>query len=235
MLKIKDNAYGSYTLCKMQERDFDFVKNFLDGERQKLKYIEFFYPYKDEELRFVLSGGCFWGLLDNRKLIATFGIDFDDEYATALANLVNSFNDVNMQFAYESSGLMVAEEYRGRGVAKYMASLAAEEARKRNIAICAVVHTRNVASMSTFFSLGFKLRAVWNMSEGYDFIYLVKRFDSYEERVIVKKVLQSEENDDIIGNMVEVANTDVARHRSLLYDGYVGIGCENTNILFRKE
>ncbi|MDE6361890.1 MAG: GNAT family N-acetyltransferase, partial [Clostridia bacterium] len=120
MIRLKEDAYRGYSLCKMQESDFVFVKTFLDTQRSRLEKIEFFYPYKDEELLAVLTDGCFWGLLDGAKLIATFAIDFDGEYAATLANLINSFGDTGLDRAYESSGLMVAEEYRGQGVAKYM-------------------------------------------------------------------------------------------------------------------
>ena len=184
MIRLLDNAYKSYSLCKMQESDFVFVKTFLDTQRAKLERIEFFYPYKDEELLSVLTYGCFWGLLDKDKLIATFAIDLDEEYAQTLANLINSFNDIGIKRAYESSGLMVDKDYRGQGIAKYMMSVACDEAEKRQIPICGVVHTQNVASMSTFFSFDFEMRATWHMSEGYDFIYLLKRFN-------LQKVLQS--------------------------------------------
>ena len=229
MIRIQDNAYKGYSLCKMQESDFVFVKTFLDTQRAKLERIEFFYPYKDEELKSALADGCFWGLFDKQRLIATFAIDFDEDYATTLAELINSFKDIGIDRAYESSGLMVDKEYRGRGIAKYMMGLACQEAEKRGVAICGVVHTQNVASMSTFFSLGFEMRAVWHMSEGYDFIYLLKRFDNS------KKVLQLEENGVRIDNVIGSANTHTKEHISLLSDGYVGVGCQDTKIYFRKK
>ena len=221
----------------MQESDFVFVKTFLDTQRSMLDRIEFFYPYKDEELKAVLSGGCFWGLFDKDKLIATFGIDLDEEYATTIANLINSFNDIGIERAYESSGLMVDEKYRGQGIAKYMMSLACEEAKRRGIAICGVVHTQNVASMSTFFSMGFEMRATWHMSEGYDFIYLLKRFDCKRqtEALNLKKVLQLEENCAKIENVIGQANTNIQEHNRLLSQGYVGIGCQFATIYFRKK
>ncbi|MDE5654989.1 MAG: GNAT family N-acetyltransferase [Clostridia bacterium] len=228
MIRLKDNAYKSYSLCKMQESDFVFVKTFLDTQRKKLERIEFFYPYKDEELHAVLSGGCFWGLLDKDRLIATFAIDLDEEYATTLANLINSFNDIGIERAYESSGLMVDEEYRGQGIAKFMMRLACDEAEKRGIAICGVVHTQNVASMSTFFSLGFEMRATWHMSEGYDFIYLLKRIN-------LQKVLRSKEKYDKIEETIGQANTNTKEHNALLSQGYVGVSCQDTTIYFTKK
>ena len=234
MIRLKDNAYKGYSLSKMQESDFVFVKTFLDTQRSKLEKVEFFYPYKDEELQEVLTSGCFWGLLDKDRLIATFAIDFDKEYAITIANLINSFNDIGIEFAYESSGLMVDEEYRGLGIAKYMMGLACEEAEKRSIAICGVVHTQNVASMATFFSLGFELCATWHMSEGYDFVYLLKRFDN-TETLNFKKVLQLEENGAKIEEVIGRTNTNTKEHNTLLSQGYVGVGCQDTTIYFRKK
>ena len=238
MVRLNDNAYKGYSLCKMQESDFVFVKTFLDTQRSKLEHIEYFYPYKDEELRSVLQNGCFWGLVDKDRLIATFAIDFDEEYATTLANLINSFNDIGVERAYESSGLMVDEDYRGQGIAKYMMNLACLEAQKRGVAICGVVHTQNVASMSTFFSLGFEMRATWHMSEGYDFIYLLKRYDNSQinnDNLNCKKVLQFGESCAKIDNVIGVTNTLIDKHNALLSDGYVGVGCQNTTIYFWKK
>ncbi|MDE6473855.1 MAG: GNAT family N-acetyltransferase [Clostridia bacterium] len=238
MIRLEENAYRGYSLCKMQESDFVFVKTFLDTQRLRLDQIEFFYPYKDEELLAVLTSGCFWGLLDGAKLIATFAIDFDEEYAATLANLINSFNDIGIERAYESSGLMVAEEYRGQGIAKYLLKLACEEAKKRRVAICGVVHTQNVASMSAFFSMGFEMRATWRLSEGYDFIYLLKRFDTADfdnDGINFQKVLQSEGNCAKIKNVIGVTNTHTKEQNALLSDGYVGIGCQDTQIYFRKK
>ena len=227
MIRLKQDAYKGYSLCKMQESDFVFVKTFLDTQRAKLERIEFFYPYKDEELQAVLRGGCFWGLLDNDKLIATFAIDLDEEYAETIANLINSFNDIGLQRAYESSGLMVDEAYRGQGIAKYMMGLACEEAERRNVAICGVVHTQNVASMATFFSKGFEMRATWHMSDGYDFIYLL--------RLPNGNSLQSEEKDAKIKEVIEQSNTSTREHNSLLSQGYVGVGCKDTTIYFANK
>ena len=238
MIKLKDNAYKGFSLCKMQGEDFVFVKTFLDTQRSRLERIEFFYPYKDEELQAVLECGCFWGLFDKDKLIATFAVDFDEEYATTLANLINSFSDIGIKRAYESSGLMVDEDYRGQGIAGYMMSLACQEAQKRKVAICGVVHTQNVASMSTFFSQGFEMRATWQMSEGYDFIYLLKRYDLpyfNNDGLNCKKVLQFGKSCAKIDSVVGVTNTLTEEHNALLSDGYVGVGCQNTTIYFRKK
>ena len=38
-----------------------------------------------------------------------------------------------------------------------------------------------------------------------------------------------------IKNVEEISNTDVNKHTALLKDGYVGIGCTDTDILFMKK
>ena len=133
---------------------------------------------------------------------------------------------------------MVDKDYRGQGIAGYMMDLACQEAQKRKVAICGVVHTQNVASMSTFFSRGFEMRATWHMSDGYDFIYLLKRWDKEyfnNDNLNCKKVLQSGNNCDKIDSVIGVANTLTKEHNALLSDGYVGVGCQNTTIYFRKK
>ena len=44
-----------------------------------------------------------------------------------------------------------------------------------------------------------------------------------------------EKNGVKIKNVEEISNTDVNKHTALLKDGYVGIGCTDTDILFMKK
>lgn len=235
MILLKENAYKSYSLCRMQEGDFLYVKNFLDGQRNQLEKIEFFYPYKDEELKAVLSDGIFWGLFDNQKLIATFAIDLDEEYALQIADIINSCRKKSVvDKAYESSGLMVDMDYRGQGIANFLMDTAVEKAKSLGIDICGVVHTLNVASMTTFFSHGFTLRGVWNMQEGYDFVYLLKRHKQ-EINYINRELLQNVGKYDIIEKIEYPAMDDCVIHRELLADGYYGISCKNDRICFIRD
>lgn len=238
MILLKENAYKSYSLCQMQESDFLYVKKFLDEQRNQLDKIEFFYPYKDEELKAVLSDGVFWGMFDGKRLIATFAIDLDEEYAKQIADIINSSRKTSVvDKAYESSGLMVNAEYRGQGIAGFLMQTAVEEARLRKINICGVVHTLNIASMSTFFSRGFTLQGVWNMRKGYDFVYLLKRYneDIDNQRLISEKLLQNSEKYDIIDNIEYTEPDKVIIHKELLAKGYYGISCKNNRITFVRD
>ncbi|MDE5549240.1 MAG: GNAT family N-acetyltransferase [Clostridia bacterium] len=235
MILIKENAYKNYSLYRMQESDFLYVKNFLDEQRNRLDKIEFFYPYKDEELKSVLSGGVFWGLFDGQKLIATFAIDLDDEYAMQLADIINSCRKKTViDKAYESSGLMVDMDYRGQGIAGFLMDTSVEEAKLREINICGVVHTLNVASMSTFFSRDFTLRGVWHMCQGYDFVYLLRRYDEENNNKVLKDklLLQNLGNNDIIKKVEYPAMPESVIHKELLAQGYYGIFCKNGSICF---
>ena len=238
MKLLKENAYKSYSLYKMQESDFLYVKNFLDAQRNRLEKIEFFYPYKDEELKAVLSDGIFWGLFDKDRIIATFAIDTDEEYAKQIADIINSCRKKDIvDKAYESSGLMVDEDYRGQGIANFMMRMAVDEAQSRGINICGVVHTLNAASMTTFFSKGFTLQGVWNMCKGYDFVYLLKCCDGRynNQRLNNKNLLQKSGKRDII-DLVEFSNADDCEaHRELLGKGYYGILWKNNRICFVRE
>ena len=77
----KQSTFKNYNLYRMEKEDFTLVKDFLDRQREKLDRIEFFYPYKDSELAEVLDKGYFLGLFDGQKLIATFALDYDEDYA----------------------------------------------------------------------------------------------------------------------------------------------------------
>lgn len=223
MILLKEKAYKSYSLCLAQESDFLLVKTFLDDQRSRLEKIEFFYPYTDEELKETLSAGTFWGLIDDGRLIATFAIDGDAEYAKKIADIINSCCGKRVvEKAYESSGLMVDEDYRGQGIGGYLMSVAVQEADVKGIDICGVVHTLNVASMSTFFSKSFALKGVWHMRDGYDFVYLLKRRGDASQR---RKISDA--------SNVEYADLgDTQRHKELLARGYFGISCDGGRICF---
>ncbi|MBD5100232.1 MAG: GNAT family N-acetyltransferase [Clostridiales bacterium] len=238
MFLLKEKAYKSYSLYRMQEGDFLYVKSFLDRQRNMLDRIEFFYPYKDEELKSVLMDGVFWGLFDGHKLIATFAIDLDEEYAIQIAQIINTCQKSDVvDRAYESSGLMVDMDYRGQGIASFLMDTAVEEAKKRKLNICGVVHTLNAASMSTFFSRSFALRGIWHMCEGYDFVYLLKRYDEENDsqELIKRTLLQNIDKCDIIEKAEYSAMDDCQRHSELLASGYYGIFCKNDRICFIRN
>ena len=96
-----------------------------------------------------------------------------------LQNLINSFYDIGIERVYESSGLMVAEEYRGQGISKYLLKLACDEAKKAYCDMRGSPHPK-CSEYVLIFSMGFEMRATWRLSDGYDFIYLLKRFDKAE-------------------------------------------------------
>ena len=74
------------------------------------------------------------------------------------------------------------------------------------------------------------------MSDGYDFVYLLYDEGNCENnKENLKKVLHLEKNGVKIKNVEEISNTDVNKHTALLKDGYVGIGCTDTDILFMKK
>ena len=72
------------------------------------------------------------------------------------------------------------------------------------------------------------------MCEGYDFVYLLKRYDegNNSEKLIKSTLLQNFEKNDIIENVEYSALGDCQRHRELLASGYYGISCKNERICF---
>lgn len=239
MIQIKNKNYKTYDLYRMDNKDFNLVKEFLDRQRQKLDRIEFFYPYKDEELLEVLDNGYFLGLFDKDKLIATFGIDFDEEYAKQIADIINGCKNIGIDKAYESSGLMVDGDYRGQGIANFLMDEICHEADKKHLNICGVVQMQNTASMTTFFSHGFELRGVWSMGGKYDFGYLLKKKNSgYNENIQknLNLILQCPSKYGIIVDVEgKVDNTDMPKHRSMLARNYYGILCDKKSIFYIRK
>ena len=239
MIQIKNKNYKTYDLYRMEKKDFNLVKEFLERQRQKLDRIEFFYPYKDEELLEVLDNGYFLGLFDKDKLIATFGIDFDEEYAKQIADIINGCKNIGIDKAYESSGLMVDGDYRGQGIANFLMDEICHEADKKHLNICGVVQMQNTASMTTFFSHGFELRGVWSMGGKYDFGYLLKKKNSgYNENIQknLNLILQCPSKYGIIVDVEgKVDNTDMSKHRSMLARNYYGILCDKKSIFYIRK
>ena len=115
--EIDNKIYKGLRLCKAELSDYCKVFAFLDGCRNALEKIEFFYPYTEEELKAVLDKGHFMCALDGEEIVATCAVDLDKNYAVQLADVIRSSSggNVDVDEAYEASGLMVREDHRGAG------------------------------------------------------------------------------------------------------------------------
>ena len=130
-----------YQLYNIDGDKFQETRDFLNTCRNKLERIEFFYPYKDEELLEVLNEGHFLGLYDKDKLVATFGLDLDETYAKQIAELISRCTKgrINPVKAYETSGLFVDEDYRGLGIASKLMKEVLKIAKQYEGYVCGVV------------------------------------------------------------------------------------------------
>lgn len=212
--------YKIYKLFRLAKEDFSLAKAFLDQERNKLDKIEFFYPYKDEELMSVLDNGYFIALFDNEKIIATFALDEDEKYAKQLGDIVQECrgnNDIDK--AYEMSGFMVAQEYRGEGIGTFMMSKIVDRVNMLGCFGCGVVHLDNVASMNAFLKYGYYLNAVKRMSSEYEFGYFINNKDL--------QIIMGEEKEE-----VELRNVD--NHLKCLKKGLLGVKINNNRIEYRE-
>lgn len=178
---IENKKYKGLRLCQAELTDYGKVFAFLDGCRNALDRIEFFYPYTEEELRAVLENGMFMCALENNEIVATCAVDTDEGYAKQLAEIIktSTCGKETPGLAYEASGLMVREDHRGAGLASYMLDRAVEFAESRKINLCGVVHYLNKASMATFFGRKFLLSGIFEPINGYKFVYLLKKFKFY--------------------------------------------------------
>ena len=139
----------------------------------------FFYPYTDEQLKAVMEGGEAFGVRDRGKLVGTFNIDLDEEYAKELADGIRKSTNgaVDVDACYEASGLMVDGAYRGKGLGKTLMKAVTERANELKIDLCGVVHIENLASLNTFLGQNFVIAGLFELNSRYIFLYLLKKFE----------------------------------------------------------
>lgn len=188
---IKNDKLDGLRLCRAELCDYGKVFAFLDDCRNALEKIEFFYPYKEEELKEVLDKGYFMCVVNDDEIVASCAVDADEGYAKQLAEVIvnGSGGKVKVEKAYEASGLMVREDYRGAGLASYLLSEAVAYADEHKIDLCGVVFYTNKASIATFFGRKFLLSAIFEPIDGYKFVYLLKKFNfHYSKPQIYDKI-----------------------------------------------
>ena len=223
MIKTQFTA-GGFPVYKAEDGDYSAVSAFLNTCRNKLDRIEFFYPYTPEELKSVISGGGFLCAVDGKRIVGAFALDTDKSYGKMLADNVKECTRgrVAPEYAFETSGLMVDENYRRRGMAGDLADavIALGARLVPDDFLCGVVQLENVASMSTFLSKGFVLAGVYSMGGEYDFGYFVRPSRTpitargTEEREVPFRVM--------------------SEHKNALASGFVGVEVVKDGILYRK-
>ena len=223
MIKTQFTA-GGFPVYKAEDGDYSAVSAFLNTCRNKLDRIEFFYPYTPEELKSVISGGGFLCAVDGKRIVGAFALDTDKSYGKMLADNVKECTRGTLapKYAFETSGLMVDENYRRRGMAGDLADavIALGARLVPDDFLCGVVQLENVASMSTFLSKGFVLAGVYSMGGEYDFGYFVRPSRTpitargTEEREVPFRVM--------------------SEHKNALASGFVGVEVVKDGILYRK-
>lgn len=224
MIKTQFTA-GGFPVYKAEDGDYSAVSAFLNTCRNKLDRIEFFYPYTPEELKSVISGGGFLCAVDGKRIVGAFALDTDKNYGKMLADNVKECTRGTLapKYAFETSGLMVDENYRRRGMAGDLADavIALGARLVPDDFLCGVVQLENVASMTTFLSKGFVLAGVYSMGGEYDFGYFVRPSRSpltarrTAERVVPFRAM--------------------SEHKNALADGFVGVKVVKDGILYRTR
>ena len=223
MIKTQFTA-GGFPVYKAEDGDYSAVSAFLNTCRDKLDRIEFFYPYTPEELKSVISGGGFLCAVDGKRIVGAFALDTDKSYGKMLADNVKECTRGTLapKYAFETSGLMVDENYRRRGMAGDLADavIALGARLVPDDFLCGVVQLENVASMSTFLSKGFVLAGVYSMGGEYDFGYFVRPSRSpLTARGTEKR---------------EVPFRAMQEHKNALASGFVGVKIIDGGIIYRQ-
>lgn len=190
---MKENV--NFEVVKLTGGDYEEEHAFLTRSRKALRRKTFFYPYTDEQLKAVMEGGEAFGVRDRGKLVGTFNIDLDEEYAKELAAGIRKSTNgaVDVDACYEASGLMVDGAYRGKGLGKTLMKAVTERAKELKIDLCGVVHIENLASLNTFLGQNFVVAGLFELNFRYIFLYLLKKFEkSFEfaqecDRINVRK------------------------------------------------
>ena len=174
---MKENV--NFEVVKLTGGDYEEEHAFLTRNRKALRRKTFFYPYTDEQLKAVMEGGEAFGVRDRGKLVGTFNIDLDEEYAKELADGIRKSTNgaVDVDACYEASGLMVDGAYRGKGLGKTLMKAVTERANELKIDLCGVVHIENLASLNTFLGQNFVVAGLFELNSRYIFLYLLKKFE----------------------------------------------------------
>lgn len=174
---MKENV--NFEVVKLTGGDYEEEHAFLTRSRKALRRKTFFYPYTDEQLKAVMEGGEAFGVRDRGKLVGTFNIDLDEEYAKELAAGIRKSTNgaVDVDACYEASGLMVDGAYRGKGLGKTLMKAVTERANELKIDLCGVVHIENLASLNTFLGQNFVIAGLFELNSRYIFLYLLKKFE----------------------------------------------------------
>lgn len=174
---MKENV--NFEVVKLTGGDYEEEHAFLTSSRKALRRKTFFFPYTDEQLKAVMEGGEAFGVRDRGKLVGTFNIDLDEEYAKELAAGIRKSTNgaVDVDACYEASGLMVDGAYRGKGLGKTLMKAVTERANELKIDLCGVVHIENLASLNTFLGQNFVIAGLFELNSRYIFLYLLKKFE----------------------------------------------------------
>lgn len=225
-MTAKNNSiltFKDYKCYYVSDDDLDSVRDYLTKERNNLERIEFFFPYTDEELQQVVSGGHFLVATKDGNIVGSLALDLDKNYAKLIADRVSecTLKNINPEFAYEVSGLMVSSSQRGQGLASALLVEILNEAKRMKLEyVCSVVQLENIASMKTFLNKGFVLAGVYQQGGDYDFGYFIKNINAefsidYADTKLVKF-------------------RDVLEHFNSLKTGYVGVKLLNDCVQYAR-
>lgn len=130
------------------EEALEFQQGIFDGMPRK----EWFYLVtRDEFLRVMEGRGKVGFLMDGDREMSIFSFSYGEDDLLEKYGLDNK----NVMIVH---GVMVKEEYRGRGLQRKMLKMAVGDAKKNEVdGVAATVHPDNIYSLRNFLSEGFEI------------------------------------------------------------------------------
>lgn len=216
MEKISDNVVNGKKIefFKMGLSDFNLIKNFYSEQIDLLEEKKFFYPFKDSEIKSILSedGGVFIGAFFCEELVGLSAIDFDKDYSLRLKKIIRKFYPIDDYIIHEYSGVVVKKEFRGMRIAKMLYNVLLDFVKDTKCYLCAVIHIENLKSLNNFFTLGFKMVSIYKLDDMFKFAYLVKGINVPPIKHFKMEFMASDFDDEL----------------ELLNKGFVGVGVVET-------
>lgn len=218
-LRLKNGQ--EVTIRDLALSDLEAIKDLQGNVIASLEVTSFLQPLSDDEFRFILNGnGSMIGAFHDDRLIAFRAMlepEIDEHHLGKDAGL----SDSDLQSVLYSEVTNVDPAYRGNSLQRILGELLMENVdTNRHRYVFATVAPFNIASLKDKFALGMHI------------ISLEKKYNNLLRYTLMKEMLKTER----AGSLTVMADmSDVIEQQGLLKDGWVGIGLEETDGIWKVK